>query len=92
LRYKVGDKVKIRDDLKENSWYSTNNGFETILAITSPSMVALAGKTVMIKRAREGRYFIEGNKHWWIDTMFAGKAERKFNGLLEQKEGKFDGI
>ena len=92
MKYKIGDKVKIRDDLKANSWYLTNNRFESVLVVASSSMADLAGKTVTIKQVREGRYFVEGNDHWWIDAMFSGKAERKFNGLLEQEEGKIDDI
>lgn len=92
MKYKIGDKVKIRDDLKANSRYSTNTRFKSILVVASSSMADLAGKMVTIKQVREGKYFLEENNHWWIDAMFSDKAERKFNGLLEQKEGKINEV
>lgn len=68
MKYKVGDKVKVRGDL-------TNVVYGKYYATTP--MIELRGKVVTIMSVDRDVYHIheqkEGN-HWWTDEMFEGLA------------------
>ena len=70
-KYKVGDKVKIREDLHlAGNWRGSN-------VSVIKDMVPMAGKTVTITAVRrEDRYDIEeDNGRWvWHESMFEGKV------------------
>lgn len=67
MKYKVGDKVKVREDL--STWEEYDNG-----CCFNSSMTVFLGKTVTICRVREdiNRYIIEEDYGtWnWTDSMF----------------------
>ena len=67
MKYKVGDKVKVREDL--STWEKYDNGCCVV-----PSMTVFLGKTVTICEVREdiNRYKIEEDYGtWnWTDSMF----------------------
>lgn len=67
MRYKVGDKVRVREDL--STWEKYDNGCCVV-----PSMTVFLGKTVTICEVREdiNRYKIEEDYGtWnWTDSMF----------------------
>ena len=66
MRYEVGDKVRVREDLSIDKMYDGCH--------FTPSMTVFLGKTVTIRRVRENinRYEIEEDYGgWnWTDSMF----------------------
>lgn len=62
MKYKVGDKVKVRSDLEENKgyggWYA------------SESMVKMRGEIVTIRGVGSSAYELEENDLMWTDEMF----------------------
>ena len=66
MKYKVGDKVRVRED------FSTDKRYDG--CYVTPSMTKFVGKTVTIHKVREGinRYEIEGDyrDYCWTDEMF----------------------
>lgn len=66
MKYKVGDKVKVREDLSREKYYDG--------CYVNPVMGEFAGRIVTISRALEltNRYEIkEDNMRWcWTDEMF----------------------
>lgn len=66
MKYKVGDKVRVREDLSTDKRYDGCN--------VTPSMTVFLGKTVTIHKVREAinRYEIEEDyEKWnWTDGMF----------------------
>ena len=69
MRYKVGDKVKVRSDLKENIRYGRQ--------IFARDMAVHCGKNVEISKVHDDAYCIkESDREWfWTDEMFEGLAE-----------------
>lgn len=67
MKYKVGDKVRVREDLSVGEEY--DNGCSVV-----PDMIAFLGKTVTIHKVWDDvdRYTIEENdmKWNWSDSMF----------------------
>ena len=61
MKYKVGDKVKVRSDLKACEQYGAN--------IATNSMERLAGKIVTISRVGYAHYLVEGMNYNWTDEM-----------------------
>lgn len=90
MRYKVGDKVRVRSDLKENTRYGEQ--------IFSPDMRPFLGKIVEISEILiENLYHIketEGGREWfWTDEMFepveemsAAEAIKLFGELCHKQE------
>ena len=63
-RYKVGDKVTIRNDLSAEKFYDG--------CIVRESMEKLRGKTCTIKIASGNSYRLEEDKEWyWASEMFS---------------------
>lgn len=64
MRYKVGDKVKVRSDLKENIRYGRQ--------IFVRDMAVHCGKNVEISKVHDDAYCIkESDREWfWTDEMF----------------------
>ena len=73
-KYKVGDKVKVKDNLAHRSGYCMAGGHHSNSVV--PEMLRLRGKTVTIKEAEDAGYHIgEDNGAWcWTDDMFCGAA------------------
>ena len=62
MKYKAGDKVRVRSDLKLGKAYGSNRA--------TNSMVDLAGETVVISLVGEKCYQIYGASTYWTDEMF----------------------
>ena len=78
-KYKVGDKVIVRRDLKDGERYGG------ILAITS--MVNFRGKPVTIRDDNGGSYYYIKEFHCvWSDEMFEGLAYKPVALSPEEKE------
>lgn len=69
-KYKVGDKVRVRSDLKE--WETYRNKNNAMTDIVTESMLNFAGKVVTIDEINNDKYIIrEDHEHWcWTDEMF----------------------
>ena len=67
MKYKVGDKVRVRSDLEEceeyGGWY------------TSECMVRMRGEIVTIRGVGSSAYELEESDLMWTDEMFEGLAE-----------------
>lgn len=61
MKYKVGDKVRVRSDLKACEQYGAN--------IATNSMERLAGKIVTISRVGYAHYLVDGMNYNWTDEM-----------------------
>lgn len=86
-KYKVGDKVRVRSDLKLNKPYSMDDG-ETKDIIVS-GMMKFSGEVVTINNIICGKYKIEGDCFTWTDAMFEGLAEQKFHEFDTVKHSKY---
>ena len=71
MRYKVGDKVKIRDDLNDTEEYWMEDGTSSNHA--NDDMVRLKSKIRTIVDIDGGQYKLAGNDWHWTDEMFEGK-------------------
>jgi hypothetical protein len=74
-KYKVGDTVRVREDLNENAEYFSNGRKCGIGA--SSEMVNLRGSIVTIKSCPNSHeYYIEedGGEWLWVDEMFSEKV------------------
>ena len=73
MKYKIGDKVRIRDDLKVNNYYGNKNG--TFLFIEN--MKQHKGKVMTIKESYVTRYYMVEDEYnnSWTDEMIEGLAE-----------------
>jgi hypothetical protein len=70
MKYKVGDKVRVREDLEEGKTYYMEDGRHCNSFIDN--MPSLKGKIVTINRYtdRNTQYGIDGNGFAWTDGMF----------------------
>ena len=73
MKYEVGDKVRVREDLAADNWY----GNEIVVS----GMTCFKRKIVTISKVRYDKYEIEeDNKIWnWTDEMFSGKISEDFS-------------
>lgn len=71
MKYKVGDKVRVRRDLEEYGQYGKYGA--------NRNMAELHGSIVEIKKVEneEQRYEINDNLYYWTDEMFEGLAEEE---------------
>lgn len=80
-KYKAGDRVKVREDLKEGRLYRMELPVHDSNVATY-QMEKLRGKEVTIERVTEyNEYRIYGSNYNWTDGMFEGKVNKVFNGL-----------
>ena len=62
-KYKVGDKARVRIDLKVDTFY----GSDSFVSGMKPWL----GKTLTISTiVSEGHYFVKEDGHYWTDEMF----------------------
>ena len=81
-KYKVGDRVKIRNDLISGALYGMENNI--CLDFVDEEMESLKGKIAIIEKCNyegSGKYKIKGSYRYWTDGMFEEK--KRFNGLEE---------
>ena len=73
MKYKVGDKVLVREDLIEFEHY------KEVLFV--PYMSSFKGKIVTIYNTTDIGYKIKEDfqKHWWTEEMFSGKVSEDFS-------------
>lgn len=84
-KYKVGDKVVVRKDLKDNNIYDS--------VIATEEMEEFAGKTVTITRVKTGAYNIkEDHGEWnWSDGMFESKVRKsKTDEMIDIVQENFE--
>ena len=79
MKYKVGDKVVVREDLHRNREYSMESDIDNSNTATD-EMVKLRGKVVTVTDVSEnGQYVINNQKgrfsFLWTDEMFEGVKE-----------------
>jgi len=81
LKYKTGDRVRVRKDLKEGRFYRMEFPVHDS-NIATYQMEKFRGKEVTIERVTvNNEYRIYGSLHNWTDEMFEGKVNKVFNGL-----------
>ena len=80
MKYKVGDKVRVREDLIVDQWY----GEDTFAS----GMVSFKGKIVTISNIESGFYILkEDSSRWsWTDEMFSGRVSEDFSS--EESDSK----
>ena len=73
MKYKVGDKVRVREDLEADKEYGKD--------LFVSEMSFLKGKTVIISDIKYGFYkIIEDSGKWnWTDEMFSEKVSEDFD-------------
>lgn len=71
-RYKPGDKVRIRADLKNNKTYAMLSGPRQISTkkVVMSSMVRMAGKEMEIEKYYCNCYMLYNSNWLWTDEMF----------------------
>ena len=79
MKYKVGDKVVVREDLRRNREYSMESDIDNSNTATD-EMMKLRGKVVTVTDVSEnGQYVINNQKgrfsFLWTDEMFKGVAK-----------------
>lgn len=67
MKYKVGDKVRVRRDLEDGETYGGWDALE--------DMVKMRGEIVTIRRVRSSAYELEEKGLMWTDEMFDGLVE-----------------
>ncbi|MPM20906.1 hypothetical protein SDC9_67344 [bioreactor metagenome] len=75
-KFNVGDKVRVRSDLKIDNRYKMD-GDRDAMCLATPSMVAMAGNVVEISSIDEyglPRYRLVNSYCAWVDEMFSGLA------------------
>ena len=80
MKYKVGDKVRVREDLVADQWY----GNEIVVS----GMTRLKGKIVTISKVRYDKYEIEEDNKiwWWTDEMFLPITKYKIGDKVLVRE------
>lgn len=71
MKYKIGDKVRVREDLKVGKFY--NEWF------FNEEMAELKGKVVEIEDVDSDFYYIKEDGYYWSDEMFSGLADEPRN-------------
>ena len=71
--YRVGDIVRVRNDLKRGVYYCDETN--TYRDVVNDDMLRLAGKDVTIRSVGNGYYRIDGDKWFWYAEMFSGYAD-----------------
>lgn len=68
MRYKVGDKVKVRKDLVVGNFYKMNDTNDMHLYHSYLDMEK--GRVLTIKEVLDNKYKVEENIWYWADEMF----------------------
>lgn len=75
MKYKVGDKVKIRSDLKVGTLYRMNGSSSSQAFVLE--MASKRGKICEIVESSPCGYRLKNVSYWWTDAMFEDKVEEK---------------
>lgn len=75
MKYRAGDRVRVRSDLKACKQYGSN--------IATSSMEGLAGKIVTISRVGYAHYLVEGMNCNWTDEMLEPVEELTAEELVK---------
>lgn len=80
MKYKVGDKVRVRSDLEKGKLYRMEDGSEGDCAVGK--MLKFAGKEVTISKIIGGEYIVEECErdfffYYWTDEMFESVNNHK---------------
>ena len=91
MKYKIGDKVRVREDLIEFEHY------KEVLFV--PYMSSFKGKIVTIYNTTDIGYKIkeDSKRYYWTDEMFSGKVSQDFSpeelvsqSTLSKEESSYD--
>lgn len=74
MRYKVGDKVKVRKDLVVGNFYKMNDTNDMHLYHSYLDMEK--GRVLTIKEVLDNKYKVEENIWYWADEMFEPLEEQ----------------
>ena len=79
MKYKIGDKVVVREDLRRNREYSMGSGIDNSNTVTD-EMMKLRGKVVTVTDVSENGQYVINNQEGrfsflWTDEMFKGVAK-----------------
>ena len=86
MRYKPGDHVIIRSDLRRGvRYYAEDNSVYTMATST---MVDMRGSTVTIEGITHNRYVICEGGFYWTDDMFDGVATEEEQIKISESEKK----
>lgn len=87
MKFKVGDRVRIREDLMEHEIY--HSGSKGTWEVALPSMVKMRGQIVTIKKVySDSTYLVEENNHFWVDEMFEDALEFKVGDRVKMVRGE----
>ena len=90
VKYKIGDKVRVRKDLSWKERYYMENSASGYMP--NEEMVKRAGSVVTIKSISSTAYFIEEDGWYWTDEMFEeGLADEMEIETSKTKEIKLEG-
>lgn len=89
MKYKVGDKVRVRSDLEKGKLYRMEDGSEYDCAVDK--MLKLSGKEVTISKIRGGKYIVKECEkdcffYYWTDEMFESESNQKIVITSDGKE------
>lgn len=86
MKYKPGDKVVVRDDLRLGVRYYSKDG--GAYSVATPTMIRMRGKVATIKEITYHRYFIYESGFYWTDDMFDGIAMEEEQVKISESEKK----
>ena len=91
MKYKVGDKVRVRSDLEVGKQYGNDNDSDKVYFVSG--MKCHKGKIVTIQEIAYSAYRIKEDKWFWTDDMFEGKVvedmDIEINKMIDEKVEEF---
>ena len=79
MKYKVGDKVRVRKDLEPGNYYGDGNYIS--------SMDKFKGKKCVITKIWDQYYQINNSDYWWSEEMFESVNDEKLLEYALEKLG-----
>ena len=87
MKYKVGDKVRVRKDLEVGKSYYMEDDMSYDMFVES--MAKWRGKIVTIERCSDYEYRIEGDTYSWTDEMFEPvSSDEEYEKIVITTDGK----